>query len=339
MATRIESLFGIQSPQESYQNYLGGLMVSPQQMGSQGLYQQLISTMANAGALGGASLGRMMGGRTSEEVRSATIQDAFKSVSGQKFENDWEKFDALAKELESKGMYDDAMRARKEARTMEATGLATQKARKDLRETPKIVNRSKLVLSSNPAEAALGKMVQTTESFIEYKGSLYSFEEFQKQHPELAKGLSPAQAAGATGAGATDPGLAGAAAALAKRQQAQQAGGEGQPPAQTPPPPSTEAQLRKEAEMKGGDISGTSPFAGKTRQEQRADFIAKYKNATSTSEQMAFATQALRRGLITQEELTALMKSVGSGNIPNAVPPTTPRTRPSFESSPDIGGA
>lgn len=305
MATRIESLFGIQNPQDSYQNYLQGMMVSPQQMGSQGLYQQLISTMANAGAGIGGGIGRMLGGRTSEEVRSAQINDAFKNVSGQKFENDWEKFDALAKELESKGMWEDAARARKEARTMEATGLTTQKARKELQDVPKIVNKTFRVLNK------FGQPEQQTESLVQYKGAYYSFDEFQKQHPELAKGLTPAKEQ-TTGAGATDQGLAGAKAALAKRQQ-----GENQAPKPTDASP-TAATGDTRIDPEGGEptkvrspASPPLPPTSKERQNLIAKFSKEYSESTSQAERMRIIGKY--REILTPDELGKIITSLQQG--------------------------
>lgn len=308
MATRIESLFGIQSPQESYQNYLGGLMVSPQQMGSQGLYQQLISTMANAGALGGASLGRMMGGRTSEEVRSAAIQDAFKSVSGQKFENDWEKFDALAKELESKGMYDDAMRARKEARTMEATGLTTQKARKELQDVPKVIQLAKTV----PDPIVPGKMTTVYTSGVQYGGKLYgSIEEFQRAHPDKAQGLQAPQGQ-PTGAPSEEGPLAGAKKALAKRQQGQQ-----QAPKPTDASP-TAATGDTRIDPEGGvptqvrsPASPPPPPTSKERQNLIAKFSKEYSESSSQAERMRIIGKY--REILTPDELGKIVTSLQQG--------------------------
>jgi hypothetical protein len=90
--------------------------------------------------------------------------------------------------------------------------------------------------------------------------------------------------------------------------------------------------------MKGGDISMTSPFKGQGVEGQKQDFIAKYKAATSTSEQLALANQAFLRGIITREELNAIVAQVGSGSISAPRRPVPPQ-RPQVIETPDIGGA
>ena len=79
MASEILGLFGGKNPQQLQQDYLSGLMVSPAQMGSQGLLQQLISTGANAGAMMGYGGGRLLGGKVAGEVEAAYIDEAVKA--------------------------------------------------------------------------------------------------------------------------------------------------------------------------------------------------------------------------------------------------------------------
>ena len=81
MASEISGLFGIQNPQQLQQDYLSGLMVSPAQMGQQGLLQQLISTGANAGAMMGYGGGRLLGGKVSGEVEANLVNKALKDVN------------------------------------------------------------------------------------------------------------------------------------------------------------------------------------------------------------------------------------------------------------------
>lgn len=108
MATGIESLFNLKTPEEYQRDYLTGMMVNPAQMGNQSLYQQIISTMANAGAMGGAGIGRLMGGRTSGEVQRAAVDDVFKTVSQQGLKTESEKYRAAAQLFQEKGMYQEA---------------------------------------------------------------------------------------------------------------------------------------------------------------------------------------------------------------------------------------
>ena len=81
MANTISGLFGMQKPQQLQQDYLSGLMVSPAQMGQQGLLQQLTSVGANAGAMMGYGGGRLLGGKVSGEVEAGLVNKALKDVN------------------------------------------------------------------------------------------------------------------------------------------------------------------------------------------------------------------------------------------------------------------
>ena len=81
MASEISGLFGTQNPQQLQQDYLSGLMVSPAQMGQQGLLQQLISTGANAGAMMGYGGGRLLGGKVAGEVEAGLVNNALEQVN------------------------------------------------------------------------------------------------------------------------------------------------------------------------------------------------------------------------------------------------------------------
>jgi hypothetical protein len=81
MANTISGLFGMQSPQQLQQDYLSGLMVSPAQMGQQGLLQQLASVGANAGAMMGYGGGRLLGGKVSGEVEAGLVNNALEQVN------------------------------------------------------------------------------------------------------------------------------------------------------------------------------------------------------------------------------------------------------------------
>ena len=71
----------ISNPQQLQQDYLSGLMVSPAQMGQQGLLQQLTSVGANAGAMMGYGGGRLLGGKVSGEVEAGLVNKALKDVN------------------------------------------------------------------------------------------------------------------------------------------------------------------------------------------------------------------------------------------------------------------
>ena len=112
MATGIESLFGMGTPQKAQQDYISGLMVNP--AGSD-LYSQLISTMANAGAMAGYGGGRLLGGVTAGEVESKLVNDTLKEINAMGITKDSEKFTQLAKRFAAVGLNDKAQLAAQEA--------------------------------------------------------------------------------------------------------------------------------------------------------------------------------------------------------------------------------
>jgi hypothetical protein len=116
MASDVMTLFNMPSQQELGQRYLESQMVSPAQMGNQGLLQQVVSMGANAGAGIGYGAGRLFGGGTPEQVRAKGIEEAMRTVQGMGFTSDAEMYAALSKELGARGLTQDAFMANKEAR-------------------------------------------------------------------------------------------------------------------------------------------------------------------------------------------------------------------------------
>jgi hypothetical protein len=256
--------------------------------------------------LGGMArnVGYMLGGRTSEEVRTEAINQAYKNVISAGYKNDWEKLDALANELESKGLYSDASKARKEARALEATSLTTQKARKELEDKPKLVQRYQTV--PDPMNPLSSKQVAT--SLIEYKGGLYSIEEFQKQFPQLAQGLAPSpSAATPTGGAAAGSVPSGAVAALQKKQAAA---------AKEQPAVATGADTRIDpyGGMPSQVRSPASPApAPSTKQVQDAvaQFSKEYNASTSQAERLKILGKY--RSILSVEQLGRVLRSLQEG--------------------------
>lgn len=128
MASEILGLFGGKNPQQLQQDYLSGLMVSPAQMGSQGLLQQLISTGANAGAMMGYGGGRLLGGKVAGEVEAAYIDEAVKIGNAVKG-TPAEKMQAVADSLADKpGMGKQYLMALNEARKLKAEDMTMAEA-------------------------------------------------------------------------------------------------------------------------------------------------------------------------------------------------------------------
>jgi len=146
MASDVMTLFNMPTQQELGQRYLDSQMVSPAQMGQQGLLQQVVSMGANAGAGIGYGAGRLFGGGTPEQVRAKGIEEAMRTVQGMGFTSDAEMYAALSKELGARGLTQDAFMANKEARAamrdeqvvkkggldIETATIQLQKAKEDM---------------------------------------------------------------------------------------------------------------------------------------------------------------------------------------------------------------
>jgi len=132
MASEILGLFGGKSPQQLQQDYLSNLSVSPGQMGSQGLLQQLISTGANAGTMMGYGAGRLLGGKVAGEVEASYLNEAIQA--GQAGKTPAEKMKLVAAALEDKpGMGRQYMLALQEARKLEAEDFTMAAAKEKAR--------------------------------------------------------------------------------------------------------------------------------------------------------------------------------------------------------------
>ena len=148
MATNISGLFGdiTKTPQQYQQEALQGLIVTPAQMGQQGLYQQLVSQMSNAGANIGMGVGGLLGGKTAEQVRGGQINAAMQEVSQGQYATEWEKLDALAKNLAEKGMNAEAEKAAERSAVLkEREFVSGERTRKAAAEEAALVRQKSLV--------------------------------------------------------------------------------------------------------------------------------------------------------------------------------------------------
>ena len=73
-------LFDMVTPQQAQQAYLDQFTISPQQIGQQGLLQQVVSQMGNAGAGIGAGVGRLFGGMSPQEAEAQRVQGIMSGV-------------------------------------------------------------------------------------------------------------------------------------------------------------------------------------------------------------------------------------------------------------------
>jgi len=129
MASEILGLFGTQSPQQLRNAALDSMMISPAQMGSQGLLQQVVSMGQNAGTMLGMGAGSLLGGKVAGEVEAAYVDEAIKAgnaVEG----TPAQKMKAVADALADKpGMGKQYLMALNEARKLEAEDMTMAEAK------------------------------------------------------------------------------------------------------------------------------------------------------------------------------------------------------------------
>ena len=133
MATTVEGLFNLPTEAQAGQQYYEGLLTSPGQMNNLSLLQQISALGANAGAGIGYAGGRLLGGKTADEVRIQGVNEAMAEAT-RMGGTDAEMYAALAKGLAARGLTQDAMAATEKARTAKRdeqamTLAASQEAR------------------------------------------------------------------------------------------------------------------------------------------------------------------------------------------------------------------
>ena len=128
MATQnLSGLFNLGSPEKIERDYLNQFLISPAQMGQQGLLQQVVSQMSNAGANIGASGARMLGGKLPEVLKKETIDKAFQEVKALNLPNNSSIYAELGKRLSSAGYNAEAVLAGQEAAKYQQQELAATK--------------------------------------------------------------------------------------------------------------------------------------------------------------------------------------------------------------------
>jgi len=128
MASEILGLFGTQNPQQLRNTALDSMMISPAQMGSQGLLQQVVSMGQNAGTMIGMGAGRLLGGKVAGEVEASYVDEAIKAGNAVKG-TPAQKMKAVADALADKpGMGKQYLMALNEARKLEAEDMTMAEA-------------------------------------------------------------------------------------------------------------------------------------------------------------------------------------------------------------------
>jgi len=129
MASEILGLFG-KTPAQIRQEQFDSMMVSPTQMGSQGLLQQVVSMGRNAGSAAGGMAGRMMGGMAPGEREAMVMQDVMQRVGQDPNMTQAERLRKMAEIVSQQpGMGDQALKLQAAANQMETQQLKIADAR------------------------------------------------------------------------------------------------------------------------------------------------------------------------------------------------------------------
>ena len=165
MASEILGLFGGKSSQQLRGDALDSLLVSPSQMGSQSLLQQVVSMGRNAGAVAGMGAGQLLGGKVAGEVEASYIDQAVQEASKDPKLTPVERMEKVAAFLADKpGMGSQYMKAMEEAQRLKVQKLQMDEA------TFKANNRTQTVnvKVKTPVVDALGRPIpgQFTEKSI-----------------------------------------------------------------------------------------------------------------------------------------------------------------------------
>ena len=156
MADGMQGLFDYQSPQKLRNAYLDSMMISPTQMGSQGLLQQVVSMGQNAGSMIGAGVGGLLGGKVAGETESQYLDEAIKAGGAVKG-TPTEKMKAVADYLADKpGMGAQYLKAVKEVRKMETEDLTMQRGQVGLATDAFNLERAKVLAPIEKERAELG---------------------------------------------------------------------------------------------------------------------------------------------------------------------------------------
>jgi len=180
MASEILGLFNTPSVQQLRNAALDSSMISPAQMGSQGLLQQVVSMGQNAGAMMGEGAGQLLGGKVAGEVQASYLDEAIKYAS-QQGGTPLEKLSYVADFLETKPeMAGVAMAFRNEAANKE---LERQKKQADIAATKALAaQRTQLKDRSTAAE-------RNRQAIVELEVKLQSNQELTPREISVARYL------------------------------------------------------------------------------------------------------------------------------------------------------
>jgi len=155
-ADTVGSLFNLPTAQQAGQQYYEGLMSSPAQMNQLGLLQQVVAMGRDGGASLGYGAGRLLGGRTADEVRIQGVNEAMAEAT-RMGGTDADMYANLAKGLAARGLTQDAMAATEKARAAKRdeqamTLAASQEARAVSKEGRDVSAEQRAMIAAKQAE-------------------------------------------------------------------------------------------------------------------------------------------------------------------------------------------
>lgn len=294
-------LFGMPSVEEARQQYEQGLMLTPAQMGSQGLLQQVVSTIGQGGALAGYGLGRMMGGRAAQEAEAMSMEEAMREVTAMGITDPAKKMTALADALQKRGLSRAAMQALEKGRAYSLEDIQRRAAEGRLKQLTPIYGPTVVRTDEMGKSISMKPII----GYIDGEGKRYSVEQ--------AKSMFPGQVVDET----VPPPKEGAP--------------------KTPQELAAAERARREAAAKD---KGKEP--PKTPITTKADFEQRYREATETSEMIAIINEAIKNGVVSQEDAVKIIKEIDAKR-PKARPikqlkPAEPVGLPPIMDQP-VGGA
>ena len=170
MASEILSLFG-KTPAQIRQEQFNSMMVSPAQMGSQGLLQQVASMGGNAGVAVGNLAGRMMGGMAPGEREAMVMQDVMQQVGQDPNMTQAERLRKMAEIVSQQpGMGDQALKLQAAANQMETQQMTLDEAK--FKQANRYADRkeTRMVPNPNGLGGFVPKQFYWTEKYNEETG-------------------------------------------------------------------------------------------------------------------------------------------------------------------------
>ena len=181
MATQLQGmgLFGMPTAQEARQQYEQGLMLTPAQMGSQGLLQQVVSTIAQGGAGVGYGLGRMLGGVPAQEAEARGMEDAMREVTAMGITDPAKKMTALADALQKRGLSRAAMQALEKGRAYGLEDIQRRAAEGKLKQLTPIYGPTVVKTDETGKSISIKPII----GYIDGEGTRYSVEQAKSLFP------------------------------------------------------------------------------------------------------------------------------------------------------------